>query len=108
MDKDVKNRIKNLLAEIKENKDKKITVYAIKGCPACEELKQKLNNVGVLYESVPMNDNDDMWSELEARGGSDYVPQVEVEGNLITEYETVNELVSETISLMIDRKVILK
>ncbi len=108
MDDDVKNKIKNLLAEIKENKGKKITVYAIKGCPACEELKQKLNNVGVLYENVSMNDNDDMWSELEKRGGSDFVPQVEVEGNLIKEYETVNELVSKTISLMINRKVILK
>ena len=49
MEEDKKEKIKNLLNEIKKNSDKKITVYAINGCPACEELKQKFNNVGVLY-----------------------------------------------------------
>lgn len=108
MDTNKKEKIKNLLAEIKENSGKKVTVYSIKGCPACEELKQKFNNIGVLYENIAMDDNEPMWSELEARGGTDYVPQVDIEGNLIKDYETINELVSKTISLMIDRKVILK
>ena len=51
-----------------------------------------------------------MWKELEKRGGSDFAPQVDIEGYLIKEdeYETVNELISKTISLMIDRKVFLK
>ncbi len=110
MEEDKKEKIKNLLNEIKKNSDKKITVYALKGCPACEELKQKLNNIGVMYENIDMNGNDGMWEKLEKRGGSDFAPQVDIEGYLIKEdeYETVNELISKTISLMIDRKVFLK
>ena len=61
-------------------------------------------------ENIDMESNEDMWKELEKRGGSDFAPQVDIEGYLIKEdeYETVNELISKTISLMIDRKVFLK
>ena len=57
-----------------------------------------------------MNGNDDMWSKLEEWGGSDFAPQVKVEDYLIKEdeYETVNELISKTVSLVIDRRVVLK
>jgi hypothetical protein len=41
-------------------------------------------------------------------GGSEYVPQMMVEGSLITGYDDVNQLLSKTISEMIERKVILK
>ena len=47
---------------------------------------------------------------LSETGGSDFVPQVEVEGYLIKEdeYETVNELVSKTLSRLLERKIIIK
>lgn len=110
MDEDKKKTIGQLLKEINENNHKKVIVYALDGCPACDELKQKFNNVGVTYENVKMNGNEDMWKELENRGGSEFAPQVEIDGYLIKEdeYETVNELISKTISLMIERKVVLK
>lgn len=105
-----KEKILKLLNEIKENNHKNVIVYALDGCPACDELKQKLSNVGVVYETITMNGNEDMWKELEDRGGSEFAPQVEVEGYLIKEeeYETVNELISKGISLLIGKKVILK
>lgn len=55
-----------------------------------------------------MEGNDEMWDKLESMGGSEYVPQVMVESNLIKDYSNVNELLSKTISEMINRKVILK
>lgn len=105
-----KEKIFKLLKEIESNNHKEVVVYALDGCPACEELKQKLNNIGVPYENVVMNGNEEMWQELEDRGGSEYAPQVSVEGYLIKEeeYETVNELISKTVSILIDKKVILK
>ncbi len=105
-----KAKIFKLLKEIKDNKDKNVLIYALEGCPACDELKKKLNNIGITYEEVIMNGNDNMWSQLEEWGGSDFAPQVKVENYLIkeSEYETVNELISRTVSLMIDRTVVLK
>tara|TARA_B100000925_G_C21722559_1_gene351549 strand:+ start:232 stop:555 length:324 start_codon:yes stop_codon:yes gene_type:complete len=105
-----KKKIFKLLKEIKDNDHKNISVYALNGCPACDELKKKLNNIGITYEEIIMNGNDDMWSKLEEWGGSDFAPQVKVEDYLIKEdeYETVNELISKTVSLVIDRRVVLK
>jgi glutaredoxin len=102
--------VKQLLKEINENNDKKIVVYALDGCPACEELKSKLEKVGVLYENVVMNGNEEMWDNLEEMGGSDFAPQVQVEDYLIKEeeYETVNELLGETLTRMLGRKITIK
>jgi glutaredoxin len=102
--------VKQLLKEINENNDKKIVVYALDGCPACEELKSKLEKVGVLYENVVMNGNEEMWDKLEEMGGSDFAPQVQVEDYLIKEeeYETVNELLGETLTRMLGRKITIK
>ena len=57
-------KVKNLLEDIQKNKDKKIVIYALEGCPACDDLKSKLDKIGLVYENVPMNGNEDMWNKL--------------------------------------------
>lgn len=101
-------QIKRLLEDISSNSDKKLVLYSIEGCPACEEFKNKLGKLDITYENIDMDGNDEMWTKLEEMGGSEYVPQIMVEGNLIKDYQDVNELLSKTISEMINRKVILK
>lgn len=104
------DQIKNLMEEISNNKGKKTTVYSLNGCPSCEELKEKFEKLGIQYDNVEMGGNEKMWSELEQMGGSDFVPQVMVEGYLIKEdeYETVNDLIGKTLSNLIGRKIIIK
>lgn len=101
-------QIKRLLEDINSNKEKQLTVYSINGCPACEEFKTKLNKLDIVYENIDMENNDVMWKKLEEMGGSEFVPQIMVETTLIKEYQDVNELLSKTISEIINRKVILK
>ena len=103
-------QIKRLLKEIEDNNDKRVQVYSLKGCPACEEYKGKLDKIGVQYENVEMNGNDDMWTKLEEMGGSEFVPQVMVEEYLIkeNEYDNVNGLVSKTLTKMVGRKIVIK
>ena len=101
-------QIKRLLEDINNNSNKELVLYSIPGCPACEEFKTKLGKLDIVYESVNMEGNDDMWKKLEDMGGSQYVPQMSIDGDLIKEYKDVNELLSKTISEIIDRKVILK
>ena len=105
-----KDEVRVLLEDIKNTKDKTIKVYALEGCSACIELKEKLDKIGVVYENITMDGNEKMWKTLEDMGGSDYAPQVQVEGYLIKEdeYDTVNELIGETLTNLLDRKVIIK
>lgn len=104
------NEVKKLLSEIQENNHKQVTVYALEGCPACIEFKDKLDKIGVQYENIVMDGNEDMWQQLAEWGGSDFAPQVKVEDYLIKEeeYETVNDLISKTLSNMLGRDIIIK
>lgn len=99
-----------LLKEIEENKNKKVLVYSLQGCPACDELKEKLDKLGLVYENVEMSGNDKVWDELSDMGGSDFVPQVRVLDHLIkeSEYETITDLIGKTLSNLLDRKIIIK
>ena len=108
MEKD--NKVSQLLEDIQNNKDKSVLVYSLKGCPACKELKTKFDKIGLSYDIVEMNGNDDMWKELEDRGGSDFAPQVEVDGYLIKEkeYTDMNQLISVSLSNLLNRKIIIK
>ena len=36
-------KVKTLLEDIEKNKEKKILIYSLEGCPACKELKTKLD-----------------------------------------------------------------
>jgi hypothetical protein len=55
-----------------------------------------------------MDGNDEMWKWLKENGGKDYVPQANVEGKIISEFEEVNDLVGMIISEMVGRKIIIK
>jgi glutaredoxin len=103
-------QIQKLLKEVEENNHKDVVVYSLKSCPSCIELKEKFGKINLTFEEVDMEGNDKMWSDLESMGGSEYVPQVEVDGYLIRkeEYEDVNELISKTLSNLVGRKVVIK
>lgn len=103
-------QVKRLLKDIEENNHKEIIVYTLEGCPACEDLKNKFDKMGLTYEIVVMNGNQEMWDKLDEMGGSEYAPQVQVEGYLIkeNEYEDINQLISQTLTNLLERKIIIK
>jgi glutaredoxin len=103
-------QIERLLKEIDENKNKTIKVYALTGCPACIELKEKFDKLGMNYQTVLIDEDNNLWDELAEKGGSDFVPQVEVEDYLIKEHEytDINELISKTLTNLLERRIIIK
>lgn len=103
-------QIKRLLSEIQDNSHKEIKLYGLPGCPACVELKEKMEKIGIVYESVNMDENDELWDTLAEMGGSDFVPQVQVEGYLIKEHEytDLNELISKTLTNLLERNIVIK
>lgn len=104
------HRVNNLLQEVQDNNHKKVLVYSLEGCPACNELKDKFDKIGLVYENVEMSGNDKMWDSLSEMGGSDFVPQVKVVNHLIKEdeYETITDLIGKTLSKLLERKIIIK
>lgn len=103
-------QVKRLLEEIKDNNHKNVKIYSLNDCPSCIELKEKVEKIGLVFENIDMGGNDEMWDILEEMGGGDFVPQVEVDGKLIKEgeYETITDLISKTLSMLLERKIIIK
>jgi glutaredoxin len=103
-------QVKRLLEDIEKNNHKEVIVYALEGCPACEDLKNKFDKMGLTYEVVVMNGNQEMWDKLDEMGGSEYAPQVQVVDYLIkeSEYEDINQLISQTLTNLLERKIIIK
>jgi hypothetical protein len=66
--------------------------------------------MGLVYETVIMNGNQEMWDKLDEMGGSEYAPQVQVNDYLIkeNEYNDVNQLISQTLTNLLERKIIIK
>ena len=62
------------------------------------------------YEIVGMNENEEMWSKLGQMGGSEFAPQVSVEDYLIkeNEYTDINQLISCTLTNLLNRKIVIK
>jgi glutaredoxin len=102
------NKIKTLLEDIKNNINKNVVVYSMSHCPACKDLKKKLDHLGILYEDIEMDGNEKTWEFLKNIGGKDYVPQVMVENKLLHEFDEINDLVGMVISEMIGRRIIIK
>lgn len=102
------HQVQKLLEDIRNNSEKNITIYTMEHCPACKDLKTKLDHVGIVYENVEMEGNDKVWAWLKKNGGQDYVPQVRVEDKLLSEFDEINDLVGMVISEMIGRKIVIK
>jgi glutaredoxin len=102
------SQIEKLLQEIKNNNNKEIVLYTMEHCPACKELKKKLDHLNITYENVEMEGNEKMWEWLKEKGGKDYVPQVNIEGKILNEFDEINDLISMVISEMIGRRIIIK
>jgi len=100
-------QVQKLLQEIKLNSYKEITLYSMEHCPACKELKNKLEHLNINYTNVEMDGNEEMWKWLKENGGKDYVPQVNVEGKILNEFDQINDLVAMVISEMVGRKIII-
>jgi len=98
-------KVKQLLEDIRNNSDKKITLYTMNHCPACKELKTKLDHLNIKYENVEMEGNQEAWTWLMENGGKDYVPQVKVENKLISEFDKINDLLGLILSEMVGRKI---
>lgn len=101
-------QVQKLLEDIRNNNNKNITLYTMEHCPACKDLKTKLDRVGIIYDNVEMEGNDEMWKWLKENGGQDYVPQVKVEDKLISEFDEINDLVGMVISEVVGRKIVIK
>lgn len=100
-------QVQKLLQEIKLNSYKEITLYTMEHCPACKELKNKLEHLNINYTNVEMDGNEEMWKWLKENGGKDYVPQVKVEDKILNEFDQINDLVAMVISEMVGRKIII-
>lgn len=69
-----------------------ITVYTTQYCSFCRAAKKFLENKGLAYEEVPLDDNPELRAEVSKRNGNyRTVPMIEIDGKFVGGY---SELVS--------------
>lgn len=69
-----------------------ITVYTTQYCSFCRAAKKFLENKGLAFEEVPLDDNPELRAEVSKRNGNyRTVPMIEIDGKFVGGYsELVN------------------
>lgn len=57
-----------------------IIIYTMKGCPFCESAKGFLNDREIRFIEAPAQPGTENWREMKKRTGSDYLPQILIDG----------------------------
>lgn len=78
---------------------KTLKVYSTPTCPYCRRLKQLLDEEGIKYQDIDVSDPGKREAMAE-RSGSMGVPQVEIGGKIITDYDTEEDLVDEILEIV--------
>lgn len=64
--------------------DNPITIYSTRTCGHCVRLKRQLNEAGIAYEEVDLDEHPRHGARIvEATGGYRIVPSVEIDGALL-------------------------
>jgi len=57
---------------------KKLFVYTMSGCPYCAELKDMLDNEGIVYTDRDCDEYEMQYEILKSKTDNDYVPAIEI------------------------------
>lgn len=64
-----------------------ITVYTTQYCSFCNAAKKFLDDKGLAYEEVPLDDNPELRAEVSKRNGNyRTVPMIEIDGKFVGGY----------------------
>lgn len=75
--------------------EKEVTVYIKTKCPFCAELIKILNERGIKYKLVDFIKNPEYVEKIITRDGNTPAPQVELNGRIIFDYATEEDLADE-------------
>ncbi len=53
-----------------------VVVFTMKGCPFCDELKEKLNESKVLFTEKDVDDNEEIYNKFSEAVKSEFLPAV--------------------------------
>lgn len=79
---------------------KTLYLFTLKGCPQCDETKQRLNKEKIPYRELDINEYSDVWDVVVEKTKQDYVPTLFMDedggvGNVyvpMTDYQDIDEL----------------
>lgn len=81
---------------------KTILVFTLNGCTHCNELKEKLNELNIIFHDIEITKNRNLWESIIYQTGYDVLPtifiQTDNEGNGLVytpgrDFQDINEIV---------------
>lgn len=70
-------------------------IYIKPSCPYCIRLLKLLDEADLLYETIDVIADSDMWDVMTAKSGQGWVPEVEIANVIIPDYATEETLVAD-------------
>jgi len=56
--------------------DTEVKIFSMKGCPHCENLKNKLNENNIDYIDIDVDDNEDLYEVFSKKVDNQYLPAI--------------------------------
>lgn len=63
-----------------------LVIYSREGCPFCQKAKGFLVEKGLSYKEIPVEPGSNSWEEMKQVSGSQYTPQILINGESIGGY----------------------
>lgn len=73
---------------------KKVKIYLKGYCPYCKKAVAMLKETGVNFEQFDVTDDEDTYSAVKAKSGSQTVPQIFIDDEFIGGFDDLNALKS--------------
>jgi glutaredoxin 3 len=69
-----------------------VTIYSTAMCPYCMRAKKLLDNKGVQYHEIRVDNNPELWREMEQRSGRTTVPQIFIDDFHVGGFDDLSEM----------------
>lgn len=77
--------------------DVRVKIFSMKGCPHCENLKNKLNENNIDYIDIDIDEHEDLYNNFSKKVNNEYLPAILIDRTAFVperSFNTIDEAVN--------------
>jgi glutaredoxin len=72
--------------------DAKVKVFSMKGCPHCENLKNKLNENNISFIEIDIDENEKLYETFSKKVGNEFLPAILIDRTAFVPEKSFNTI----------------